>query len=107
MLEMEEELENFYPEDEIIKLYKEEIMKLKSDADFVRMLTNDQEQELYENTIREESYKDGRAEGRIEGLADGIAQNNQENAKKMKENGIPYDLISKITGLSKKQIMML
>ena len=107
MLEMEEELENFYPEDEIIKLYKEEIMKLKNDADFVRMLTNDQEQELYENTIREESYKDGRAEGRIEGLADGIAQNNQENAKKMKENGIPYDLISKITGLSKKQIMML
>ena len=53
------------------------------------------------------AYKDGRAEGRIEGLADGIAQNNQENAKKMKENGIPYDLISKITGLSKKQIMML
>ena len=101
------ELENFYPNDEIIKLYKEEIMKLKSNADFVRMLTNDQEQELYENTIREESYKDGMASGRAEGRLEGIAKNNQENAKKMKENGIAIDLISKITGLSKKQIMML
>ena len=36
-----------------------------------------------------------------------LAQNNRENAKKMKENGIAIDLISKITGLSKKQIMML
>ena len=89
------ELEYFYPEDEIIKLYKEEIMKLESNADFVRMLSNDQEQELYENTIREESFKDGKKE------------TNLENAKKMKENGIKVELISKITGLSQKQIMML
>ena len=31
----------------------------------------------------------------------------RDKAKKMKENGIAIDLISKITGLSKKQIMML
>lgn len=101
MLEMEEELENFYPEDEIIKLYKEEIMKLKSDADFVRMLTNDQEQELYENTIKEESYKDGRAEG--------VEQEKEKFIRNL--NGVlPISQIAKVANVSQervKQILMM
>ena len=57
------------------------------------------ENEFIKNAIREEALEEGQILGR--------AENNQENAKKMKENGIAIDLISKITGLSKKQIMML
>ena len=46
-------------------------------------------------------------DARIKGLAEGRTEANKENAKKMKENGIALDLISKITGLSKKQISLL
>ena len=74
-------------------------MWLNSKADFVRSITHERDMELLHNTEKYESYKDGRAEG--------IAQKNLDNAKKMKENGIKVDLISKITGLSKKQIMLL
>ena len=48
-----------------------------------------------------------RKEGRAEGKAEGRAETNLENAKKMKENGIALELISKITGLSKNKIMSL
>ena len=69
------------------------------------------ENEFIKNEIREAALEEGQALGRAEGQAlgraEGIAQNNQENAKKMKENGIDFDLISKITGLTKKQIMLL
>lgn len=41
---------------------------------------------------QEESFKNGKKE------------TNLENAKKMKENGIKIELITKITGLSKKKI---
>ena len=93
------ELKYFYPNDEIIKLYKEELMKLESNADFVRMLSNDQEQELYENTIREESFKNGRADGEL--------KTNKRIVENMKKSGMDIKKISKYTGLSKKQIMML
>ena len=42
-----------------------------------------------------------------EGISVGRAETNKDNAKKMKENGIAIDLISKITGLTKKQISLL
>ena len=76
-------------------------MKLKSDADFVRMLTNDQEQELYENTIKEESYKDGRAEG--------VEQEKEKFIRNL--NGVlPISQIAKVANVSQervKQILMM
>ena len=76
-------------------------MKLKSDADFVRMLTNDQEQELYENTIKEESYKDGRAEG--------VEQEKEKFIRNL--NGVlPISQIVKVANVSQervKQILMM
>ena len=96
MLELEDnELENFYPEDEIIKLYKEEIMKLKSNADVVRMLTDDQEQELYENTIREESYKNGQAEG--------IEQEKEKFIRNLKDV-LPISQIAKAANVSQEKV---
>ena len=60
---------------------------------------------------RKEGISVGRAEGisvgRAEGISVGRAETNKANAKKMKENGIALDLISKITGLTKKQISLL
>ena len=112
--ESKEEIEKFIEGDEI--LMKAE--KTRNDLENGKIYLDydvEMENEFIKNAIREEALEEGqtlgRAEGIVEGIAEGraqgIAQNNRENAKKMKENGIAIDLISKITGLSKKQIMML
>ena len=62
----------------------------------------------YDIELENEMIKQGIRETALEeGMAAGKRKANRENAKKMKENGIPFNIITKITGLSKKQIMML
>ena len=53
---------------------------------------------------RLEGRAEGRAEGREEGREEGRAAERQDNAKKMKELGIPTETISRITGLSLEEI---
>ena len=48
----------------------------------------------------EDGQKEGMEKGIEKGMVKGMEKANLDNAKKMKENGIPYDLIAKITGLS-------
>lgn len=48
--------------------------------------------------------EEGRLEGRAEGREEGRAAERQDNAKKMKELGIPTETISRITGLSHEEI---
>ena len=96
--ESKEEIEKFIEGDEI--LMKAE--KTRNDLENGKIYLDydvEMENEFIKNAIREEALEEGQTLGR--------AENNQENAKKMKENGIAIDLISKITGLSKKQIMTL
>ena len=100
--ESKEEIEKFIEGDEI--LMKAE--KTRNDLENGKIYLDydvEMENEFIKNVIREEALKEGQTLGR----AEGIEQSNRENAKKMKENGIAIDLISKITELSKKQIMML
>ena len=62
----------------------------------------------YDVEVENEIVKQGLLDaGRKEGRAEGQILANQNNAKKMKENGISLDLISKITGLTKSQINLL
>ena len=53
--------------------------------------------------LRDNIYTE-REEGRLEGRAEGRAAERQDNAKKMKELGIPTETISRITGLSHEEI---
>lgn len=53
---------------------------------------------------RLEGREEGREEGRAEGREEGRAAERQDNAKKMKELGIPATTISQITGLSVEEI---
>ncbi len=53
---------------------------------------------------RAEGREEGRLEGREEGREEGRAAERQDNAKKMKELGIPATTISQITGLSVEEI---
>ena len=47
MLDMDldelEELEKFYPNDDVIKKYKQEIIRLNNDEDFIRELREEEE----------------------------------------------------------------
>ena len=62
----------------------------------------------YDVEIENEIVKQGLMEaGRKEGLAAGRIEEKNEIASNMKKNGIALDLISKITGLTKKQISLL
>ena len=50
--------------------------------------------------VMEGQYLEGHAEGRTEG----IEENKRDNARKMKEDGMPIELIAKYTGLSATEI---
>ena len=56
---------------------------------------------------RAKGIAEGEAKGRAEGRAEGIEENKRENARKMKTDGISFELISKYTGLSKEEIKAL
>lgn len=58
-------------------------------------------------TAKAEEKAEGRAEGKTEGLAEGEAKANMNNARKMKADGMPYELISKYTSLSIDEIATL
>lgn len=55
----------------------------------------------------ETAKADGRAEGREEGRAEGREETNRHNAAKMKEKGIPDDVIADITGLPVSEIQLI
>ena len=53
---------------------------------------------------RAKGLAEGEAKGRAEGRAEGIKETKRDNARKMKADGISFDLISKYTGLSDEEI---
>jgi predicted transposase/invertase (TIGR01784 family) len=53
---------------------------------------------------RAEGLAEGLAEGRAEGRAEGIEEANRENARKMKADDMPTELIAKYTGLTQEEI---
>ena len=52
----------------------------------------------------EEGMAKGMEEGRAEGRAEGVEENKRENARRMKGDGLPVELIAKYTGLSTEDI---
>ena len=104
--ENKEEIQKFIEGDDILMRAEDTRVDLENGKIYLDYDV-EMENEFVKNAIREEAFEEGQTLGRVEGRAEGIEQNNRDNAKKMKENGIAIDLISKITGLSKKQIMML
>jgi predicted transposase/invertase (TIGR01784 family) len=90
---------------EVASLTKEERIKydagLKAYRDTLAVM--DGQYELGEQKGFIEGHAEGRAEGHAEGLvkgrAEGIEEANRENARRMKADGMPADLIAKYTGL--------
>ena len=60
-----EELKDFFPEDEIIKKFRDEIMRLNSDTKFIREISEEEEKIMI-------SKQEGQTQGYNEGINTGI-----------------------------------
>ena len=69
-----EELANFFPDDEIIKMFRGEIVRLNSNAKFIREISEEEEKEMIHNTELKLSKQEGKEEGHVEGKAEGIEE---------------------------------
>ena len=52
----------------------------------------------------EQGLQEGRQEGLEKGIQQGIRQGNIQNARGMKSEGIPVEIIAKITGLTRDEV---
>lgn len=106
-----EELNNLEDDDEMIQKIKKEIITLNNDDEFYQVLTDEEDEEFIRRSYFKEGEQAGIERGRIygkiegkkeekkEGKKDGIRFEKINNARKMKKENIPLNLIKKITGL--------
>ena len=99
----EEELESFYPGDEIIKDYGEALMKYKSEG-FIYPYTTDEEKEMIHNTEKQLAYDEGVDAGIKKGFSKGIEQNKIEMVKNFYKIGTPIEDIAKASNLSVEKV---
>jgi predicted transposase/invertase (TIGR01784 family) len=74
-------------------------------ADFNSMMRTKAEKGREEGL--EEGMAKGKAEGRAEGLAEGRAKEKIENARALKKNGVPDEIIAKALGITLPQVKKL
>lgn len=107
----EEELNNAIGDD-IVERLKKEVKDLNEDTEFIQFLSDEDEERLYINSLKqefkEEAYGEGLKEGIEEGIEQGIEkgsnQRNIEIAKNMLNKGTDLGFISEVTGLNIKDI---
>jgi predicted transposase/invertase (TIGR01784 family) len=101
--------EKFFRQAEIASYSPEELRDYEESVKIYRDLINvvDSAERRGLNKGRAE----GRAEGRVEGLAEGEAKGRAEerlaNARGLKANGVPLDIIAKSLALTKEEIDLL
>lgn len=87
------DVENMTPDERL--RYDE---SLKNYRDYVNTIAT------AERISREKALAEGIAKGKAEGIAEGEAKGKQEIARRMKKEGLPLELIVKLSGLSEKEI---
>ena len=95
-----EELEEKCIGDKEMEQFKSELERVNSDNEFIQLMTADEEEKKYLNTVKNLEYKAGIKEG----IEQGIEQKSKDIALKMLEKGIDIESISEITGLSKEEV---
>ena len=94
-----EELEDFYPSDEIIKEYGDALMKYGYDG-FIYPYTHEEEQKMIQNTEKQLAYD----EGVDAGIKEGIEQNKIDVIKNMLELDLPISTIAKSVNISEEKV---
>ena len=77
---------------------------LSEDDEMVKLYTKLSRREMEYNTYIDEATEEGYNKGHEKGYNEGLDQKNNEIAKKMLEEKLPLETISKITGLSNEEI---
>lgn len=95
------ELEEFSRKygDEIVERYKKSFKEMLLAKPFEPLFTKEEDEKRIKESIRKEGIDEGMKQGR--------SDEKMELAKNFKKNGVDIKVISKATGLSIKQIMML
>ena len=96
-------LHNLAQNDEIASMYYNKLMELNTDQEFVQLLSNDDEYELYV----ESEISEAREDARKEGIEEGSKESKLEIAKAMLNNHEDLEKIMTYTGLTKDEILNL
>ena len=95
-----DELKELSHNDKVVSKYMNELNKLNEDTMFREYMTKEEDERKIYNTRMMEAEKKGLARG----LTKGVRQRNIEIAKNMLNKNMDINVISEITGLSKKEI---
>lgn len=105
MLDLEERnvLNEFVRGDKLMEKYKNELLELNSNEEFVSKYTREEELEIMKNT----AIDIAKEEGKEQGINEGKEKAKIELAKKMLHNNENIETIMKYTELSKEDILHL
>ena len=109
MLDMDkEDLFKLSKTDKLAKKYYDKLMELNTNQEFVQLLSNDEEYEIYVKSEISEAREDAHKEGIKEGIDIGVEQGSKESkleiAKAMLKEKMDINLIAKVTKLSIEEI---
>ena len=105
MLKLEKQaLEEFYPEDEYVRRFKEIVMRINDNIEFYWGVTPEKDREMLHKGELDEKYDDGFANGEKRGIAKGEKNANIKTAKRLHKLGIPLETISEGTSLSMQEL---
>ena len=99
-----EELDKMSKGDEYMELFEKEVKRLNENQKFTAFMTPEEENEKLIKTLISEAKTEGELAGEKRGEQIGQKKTNLSVAKKMLENRLNIEMISKITGLSKKEL---
>ena len=99
-----EELANFFPDDEIIKIFRGEIVRLNSNAKFIREISEEEEKEMIHNTELKLSKQEGKEEGHVEGKAEGIEEKTIDVIKNLLVKHMSIEDIADVVNLSINEV---
>ena len=97
-----DELEDFYPGDEIVKDYGEALMKYNSDG-FIYPFTHEEEKEMIHNTRVQLAYDEGVDAGVKAGISKGIEQKEIEMINNLKDK-LSIQEIAEVAKLSVERV---
>ena len=103
-MKKEKELEELIEKNMELKPVGEKIIEISRDEELQGIYDRQEHERMVRNSIMATKLEDSYHKGVNKGIKEGIKEEKKENAKKMKEENIPIDIISRITSLSKEQI---
>ena len=89
--------------DKLMEKLKDEAIELNNDDDFVKLMSDEEEERLLKNSYIQEGFEQGIEQG----IKEGIEQQTIELTKNMLKKDIDISKISEITGLSSDEITKL